>query len=208
MPYIPRIRIPTRITRVVVPAIHSVSIPHIRPNSHGKPNTGPIRSRPRTRVLQHQQPIDPPEVIQITPAREYADAAAHAAARESAQEYIAAGNNVHVNEDGSKVYMYKQDDGKVLVTVAVAGEGAAGIGTTVATGVTEEEYMTRSGLMTLAGTEAALLLVLSVLLIYLRIRHRRERKKLEKKYLPDEETNGIPADEAQFADNIEASVES
>ncbi|EPS36634.1 hypothetical protein H072_9885 [Dactylellina haptotyla CBS 200.50] len=49
-------------------------------------------------------------------------------------EAVVAAHNVRVNEDGSNVVVYKQPDGKeVLVTVAVVGEGTAGIGAGAAT---------------------------------------------------------------------------
>ncbi|RVD82151.1 uncharacterized protein DFL_006585 [Arthrobotrys flagrans] len=204
MPFIPKI--PSRVTRLIIPAIHSLHLPHVQLHHNGRQNTGTYTGF-RRRISQHQQPLEHPEIVQIPPAQEteYVDAAVRAAARENMHESLAAGNNVHINEDGSKVYVYKRSDGKeVLVTVAVTGEGATGVGTAIATGVAEEEYMTRTGLITLASAEAALLLLLSLVMIWLYSRHRREKKKLQQKYISDDHTDGTPTEEPQFVDDIEA----
>ncbi|KAF3165969.1 hypothetical protein TWF225_001407 [Orbilia oligospora] len=134
MPFIPRI--PSRVTRFIIPAVHSLPAPHIQPHYNGRHSTGTYTGF-RRRISQHQQPLERPEIVRLPPQQEieYADAAVRAVVHENVNEALAAGNNVHINEDGSKVYLYKQSDGKeVLVTVAVVGEGVAGVGTTVATG--------------------------------------------------------------------------
>ncbi|KAK6500978.1 hypothetical protein TWF506_003736 [Arthrobotrys conoides] len=205
MPFIPRI--PSRVTRLIIPAIHSLPAPHVQPHYNGKPSTSTYTGF-RRRISQHQQPLElHPEIVQIPPAQEieYADAAVRATVRESIHESLAAGNNIHINEDGSKVYVYKQSDGKeVLVTVVVAGEGAAGVGTTIATGAVEKEYMTRAGLITLASTEALLLALLLILMMRLYLHNRRGMKKLQQNHISDEHPDGTPTDEPQFVDDLEA----
>ncbi|KAF3087700.1 hypothetical protein TWF102_005924 [Orbilia oligospora] len=209
MPFIPRI--PSRVTRFIIPAVHSLPAPHIQPHYNGKHSTGTYTGF-RRRISQHQQPLERPEIVRLPPPQEieYADAAVRAVVHENVNEALAAGNNVHINEDGSKVYLYKQSDGKeVLVTVAVVGEGVAGVGTTVATGAVEKEYMTRTGLTTLASTEAVLLVVLSIMMIWLCYHHRCEKKKLQQKYISNDHPDEIPTDELRFAfvDDIEAATQ-
>ncbi|KAK6345702.1 hypothetical protein TWF718_007611 [Orbilia javanica] len=204
MPVIPKI--PPRVTRLIIPAIRSLFPTRLKPHYNGKQSTGAYVGS-RRQILQHQQPLEHPEINTAPPAQdiEYIGAALRAAERESIYESLVAGGNVHINEDGSKVYIYKQSDGKeVLVTVAVAGEGAAGFGTATVAGVAEDEYMTRDGLVTLVSAEAVLLLLLSLIVVWLWCRRRREKKRLQQS-TSDDNPDEIPRDDPQFADDVEAS---
>ncbi|KAK6528546.1 hypothetical protein TWF281_009787 [Arthrobotrys megalospora] len=206
MPFIPRVP-SIRPPRVIMPPPHSFSYPHAQPRN-GRPNTS-THTKYQNRSVPHQQPLSNPEpqVPLRAPHTEidYVDVAVRAAARENLG---AAPNTVRINEDGSKVYVYKQSDGKeVLVTVAVGGEGVAGLSTGVATAVVEEKGMTRTGLITLASSEGALIVLLSLILLWIWTRNRRERKKLRQKNISEGQTDEIP-EEVQSDEDVDIEVAS